>query len=179
MDSRATRRAFLGASALIGTGTLGVNGIGDSPIAMAMQDASTPEMEATAPAWRFVVHRYRDPYQDVIIQPATREPGKRYVGAEVSILNESDAALNFTPSSIRLRDVDGVEYSSGAVIGSDPRILDINMIPGERARGWVWFAVPEATEAVEITYVAPSPRLTVPVSAASESGDGGTPVPPQ
>jgi hypothetical protein len=146
---------------------------------MAVQDADSAEMEAVAPAWRFVVHRYRDPYQDVIIRPETREPGTRYIGAEVGIQNESDASLNFLAGAVRLRDVEGIEYLNGTVIGSDPRINDINLIPGERARGWVWFAVPEATQAADITYLAPPPRLTVPVPDGSDTEAEATPLPPQ
>ncbi|MDQ3541827.1 MAG: DUF4352 domain-containing protein, partial [Chloroflexota bacterium] len=101
-----------------------------------------------------------------------------YVGAEVEISNDSDAPLDFNPDAIRLRDADGVAYTADGVRGSDPRILDINLIPRERTRGWVWFPVPEATRLVDVTYVAPQPRLTIPLSTASSPDPEGTPLPP-
>lgn len=178
MATRSTRRAFLGTSALIGTSTLSLGNKAISSTQLSVQDATAPAMEAVAPAWKFSIHRFRDPYTGVILRPETQEPGMRYVGAEVGINNESEAALNFSPGSIRLRDTDGVEYTAGTVLGSDPRILDINLIPGERARGWVWFSVPEATQLVDLTYVAPAPRLTVPLPTESDAGAEGTPIPP-
>lgn len=80
MATRSTRRAFLGASALIGTGTFSLRDRAISSTRSAVQDASTPAMEAVAPAWTFIVHRFRDPYTGVILRPETREPGMRYVG---------------------------------------------------------------------------------------------------
>lgn len=177
MMPRVTRRSFLGASVLVGTGAHRLEGEAMGFVPMVMQEVSTPVEEANTPSWRFIVYTFEDPYRGTVLQPESPKDGTRYVGAEVSIRNESDAALNFSPSAIRLRDTNGVEYPSGGVIGSDPRILDINLIPGERASGWVWFSVPEDAELVELTYVAPSPRLTVPLSADPELDSEGTPIP--
>lgn len=177
MTPQLTRRALVGASVLAGMGAreLGEKGISAAP--MAIQERSTAVDEASTPPWRFVLHIFEDPYRGTILQPVDPQPGMRYVGAEVGIVNESDAALNFSPSSIRLRDAEGVEYPSVGVVGSDARILDINLIPGERARGWVWFAVPEEAELTELTYVAPSPRLSVPLAPDSdEDTESATPV---
>ena len=177
MATRATRRAFLRISALIGTGTLSVGGRAVPFESLALQEASEPAGVAVGPAWRFIVYQFEDPYSRAILRPEAPEPGMRYVGADVEINNDSDAPLDFAPSGVRLRDADGFEHSSGAVRGSDPRILEINLIPGERARGWVWFSVPEATRLVDLTYEAPSPRLTVPLSMLSSLNPEGTPLP--
>ena len=169
MESRATRRQLLRSSVSVGTGALllGSVAIGASRVTGA-QDPSQIVGDATPPLWRFTVRRLEDPYTGELLRPEEPAAGTRYIAVEVVIANESQAPLNVWPGGIRLRDVDGVEYaySSEAVIGTEPRLHDINMLPGERAAGWVWFAVPETASLVELVYVAPSPRLTVDLGGA-------------
>ncbi len=170
VEMRATRRRFLGSGVSIGTGALlvGSLAIGASRVGGA-QDSSPIVGDALPPGWRFTVRRLEDPYMGELLRPEERAAGTRYVGAEVTVANESQAPLNLSTGSIRLRDVDGVEYSysPGAVAGSEPRIQDINMIPGEQAAGWVWYAVPDTASLVEMVYVAPPPRLTVMLRGAA------------
>lgn len=72
-------------------------------------------------------------------------------------------------------DADGFEYSSGAVAGSEPLLPSLNMLAGDRVRGWVWYAVPEAAQVVELAYVAPPPRLAVSLSDTGEPDEEATP----
>lgn len=118
----------------------------------------------TSPSWVFVVHALQDPYAGEDIRPEEPVPGTRYVGAEVAIRNDSQEPLNVSSSSVRLLDNAGFEYVSGSVVGSEPLLPSVNMSPGDRIRGWVWYAVPEAGQLMEIVHIAPSPRLAVVLS---------------
>lgn len=175
MTTRATRRAFLGASALVATGAAAFSQNTPASARLAIQDAAALVGDATTPVWEFSVYRFADPYEGLILRPETLEPEMRYVGAEVAVHNQSNDALAFTPGAIRLRDTDSIEYLSGTVIGESSRILDINMLPGERARGWVWFAIPEGAEIADLTYVAPAPRLSVDLTGVDNVEAEATP----
>jgi hypothetical protein len=134
--------------------------------AMAMSQTPDDEAKGTtigAPAWSFALHAVQDPYGGQMQVPQAPPAGTRYVAAEVEVINDSDQALNFTPVEIRLRDQAGTDYRGGAAIGAEPMISPRNLNPGERSRGWVWFIVPVATQAVEIVYVAPGPQYRVPL----------------
>jgi hypothetical protein len=177
---RATRRRFLGSGVSVGTGALllGSVAVGAARVTGA-QDQSTIVGEATPPLWRFTVRRLENPYTGELRRPEEPAAGTRYVGAEVAIANESQVALNVVPTGIRLRDADGVEYaySSEAVLGSEPRLREINLLPGERAAGWVWFAVPETASLVELVYVAPTPRLAVVLGGPAATPPAGAATP--
>lgn len=170
MESQVTRRRFLGSGVSVGTGALllGSVALGASRVRGAL-DQPAIVGEATPPLWRFTVRRLVDPYTGELLRPEEPAAGTRYVGADVAIANESRVPLNVATGGIRLRDVEGVEYaySAEAVVGTEPRLRDINMLPGEQAAGWVWFAVPATAFLVELVYVAPSPRLTVVLGGAA------------
>lgn len=118
--------------------------------------------QAEMPRWVFVVLVLQDPYTGVLTRPAEPEPGIRYIGAEVVIENQSDQPLEFAASDVRLRDEQGVEYSSSsAVIGEEPKLTGQNLPDGERTRGWVWFAIPEDAVITELRFIAPPPQLRV------------------
>ncbi len=165
---RSTRRRFVGGAALAGA----LPGLGRAANARATWQEATPTVvgEAEMPEWRFVVIAYQDPYPGTMLQPQQPEAGTRYVGAEVEIRNESQRPLAISPAQIRLRDADAVDYGSGGIVGSDPRLFDVNMLPGERVRGWVWFGVPEAAVATELVFVPSAPQLRVEVGAGAETG---------
>lgn len=164
MTDASTRRTFLG-STLLATASaslLGPSLFAPAPAA-AFQDEPALLGEVATPSWVFVVHRLQDPYAGEVIRPAEPEAGTRYVGAEVEIRNDSAHPLNFAPGGVRLQDSESFEYVFGTVSGSDPLLPTVNMLPGERLRGWVWYVVPEAAQLVELVYVAPAPRLVVPL----------------
>lgn len=175
MKPRATRRSLVGAAVLAG---LSAPLIGRPPI-IATQDQREADDDIVgktiAPSWTFIVHTIQDPYAGELLRPQEPEPDVRYVGVEVEIRNESAAPLNFAPSAIRLVDTDGVEHTSGAVVGSEPRLLNINMLPGERTRGWIWYGVPETGQLAGLVYAAPSPRLYVPLSPETTSTEQTAP----
>jgi hypothetical protein len=161
MRHHSTRRHLIG-STLVASSAALVGATQPASIAAAMRQDATPAVgEAGSPAWVLVVHTFQDPYAGEIIRPEEPQPGIRYIGAEVEIRNESEDPLNFSPGNVRLMDSDGIEYPSGAVAGSDPLIASLNMSPGDRVRGWVWYGVPEASQIVEVVYIAPSPRIVV------------------
>jgi hypothetical protein len=178
MTSPSTRRQFLTRAALAAPviGVLGGISAADATAAGSTNDdglvaraqatptaGQTPVGEATAPGWRFTVLQFADPYAGEISKPANRPAGTRFVGAEVVITNGSDQPLDFSTADVRLRDVDGVEYAAGPVVGEEPRLASQNLPEGERTRGWVWYAVPEASALSELRLVGPSPvfRVTV------------------
>ena len=125
---------------------------------------------ATAPNWSFAALQAQDPYAGSVESGApqvTADAGAtpiaaaRVVGFEVEVDNSSDQPLDFSPSDVRLRLADGVEYRGGVTIGAEPRISSRMLNPGERSRGWVWFAVPGDAELLELVYVAPPPELRI------------------
>ena len=126
-----------------------------------------------APAWAFVVHGVQDPYRGRLERPEEPEPGVRYVGAEVGIVNGGAEPLTYGTGSVRARDDQGVDYAAGAAAGSEPPLRGRTLQRGERARGWVWFAVPAGARLREIVLVPTAPELRV---ALGEPG-GSTPTP--
>jgi len=162
VTDQSTRRTLLGTTLITvaGASVLGTRRSASARSAV-IQDDQPLVGEMASPSWVFVVHALQDPYAGEVIRPEEPEPGTRYVGAEVEIRNDSQDPLNFSSSGVRLLDDAGFEYVSGSVAGSEPLLPSLNMSPGDRVRGWVWYAVPEAGQLVEIVYVAPSPRLAV------------------
>jgi hypothetical protein len=129
--------------------------------------ASTPVTivgEAGMPEWTFTVLAYQDPYAGSVRSPDEQQPGVRYIGAEVVFDNASNQPLNVVSTDIRVRTSDGTEYPAGGMTGAEPKLNSQNVPPGEQARGWVWFVVPEDVEIVEIYFAAPRPRLQVPLA---------------
>ena len=134
------------------------------------QDQQTPVTGAvvarlTPPAWTFTVHDYQDPYAgEVVIEPEEIPPGTRYVAADVEIDNASDQGLGFSASAVRVRDAEGFEYRPVLRLGIEPELGERTLNPGERARGWVWFAVPVDGELTQMVFYGATPefRLRLP-----------------
>ncbi len=161
-----TRRKFLATSVLPVAGlamaqTAGVANFGLSSAAAQQATPTAPIGSADAPAWTFTVTIFKDPYEGTISRPKTPPEGARIVGAEVIIENGSDQPMSYTTRDIHLRSIDGVEYSAGEVDGEEPGLVSQDLPDGERARGWVWFAVPEADELKEIRFLGPQPVFRV------------------
>jgi hypothetical protein len=173
MTLTVTRRGVLvvaaGVGAFSGAQRWVPAGIAGNPDSVAQAQEATPvaaegEMvgEAEMPRWIFRVLVLQDPYTGVLTRPAEPEPGVRYIGAEVRIENQSDQPLAFAASAVRLRDDQGVEYTSDSdVSGEEPKLTGQNLPDGERARGWVWFSVPEDAVITEMRFLAPSSQLRV------------------
>jgi hypothetical protein len=109
----------------------------------------------------FVVHGMQDPYAGAAISEREPAPGTRYAGFDVEVVNGSDQPLTFTDNAVVLRDDEGFSYRSGSVAGSEPALSGRTMPSGERARGWVWFEVPEGATLTEILLVPAAPELRV------------------
>jgi hypothetical protein len=169
MPRMTTRRKFLATGVLPVAGlavaqTAGVAHIGLSSAA-AQEATPTPSIgTASTPNWTFSVTIFEDPYKGAISRPKTPPEGARIVGAEVIIENGSDQPMSYTIRDLHLRSVDGVEYTAGEVDGDEPGLVGQDLPDGERARGWIWFAVPEADVLKEIRFVGPQPvfRIAVP-----------------
>lgn len=147
------RRALLRSAAVIGIGAATMR-------ADAFARQATPEAgdhRIGPPGWFLSLLTLQDPYPGQIQAPAQPPPGTRYVAAELQIDNDSDQPLNFTPTDVRMRDADGVEYRGGTAIGQEPMLNARNLNGGERSRGWVWFTVAVNAQLVELVYVAPPP----------------------
>ena len=111
------------------------------------QSATPGAVSVPAPDWTFVVHGMQDPYAGALTTPPEPAPGMRYVGFDVEVVNESDQPLSFAGTGVYLRDEEGFSYRSGTVGGREPALSGRTMPAGERARGWVWFEVPEGRDA--------------------------------
>jgi hypothetical protein len=146
----------------------------------AFGQSSTPgAVTAPAPDWAFVVHGMQDPYAGVLTNPQEPAPGMRYVAFEVEVVNASDQPLSFANNAVHLWDDEGFSYRSGAVTGSEPALPGRTLPGGERARGWVWFAVPEDVTLTDILLVPSAPELRVGLdeleSIAGATGSATTP----
>jgi hypothetical protein len=146
----------------------------------ALGQSSTPgAVTAPAPDWAFVVHGMQDPYAGVLTNPQEPAPGMRYVAFEVEVVNASDQPLSFASNAVHLWDDEGFSYRSGAVTGSEPALPGRTLPEGERARGWVWFAVPEEVTLTDILLVPSAPELRVGLdevaSIAGAAGSATTP----
>ena len=134
----------------------------------ALGQSATPDaVSVPAPDWTFVVHGRQDPYAGVLTNPREPAPGIRYVGFDVEVVNGSDQPLSFADNSVVLRDDAGFSYRSGTVAGGEPALSGRTMPVGERARGWVWFQVPEGAALTEIVLVPAAPELRVGLDAVA------------
>jgi hypothetical protein len=125
------------------------------------QSATPAAVTAPAPDWTFVVHGTQDPYAGTLTTPPQPVPGMRYVGFDVEVVNDSDQPLSFAGTGVYLRDDQGFSYRSGTVGGREPALSGRTMPAGERARGWVWFEVPDDATLTEILLVPAAPELRV------------------
>jgi hypothetical protein len=125
------------------------------------QSATPGAVTAAAPEWMFVVHGMQDPYAGVLTAGLEPAPGMRTVAFEVEVVNESDQPLSFADDAVVLRDDVGFSYRAGAVAGREPALSGRTLPAGERARGWVWFVVPEEATLTEILLVPAAPELRV------------------
>ncbi|MCD6033358.1 MAG: hypothetical protein K0S78_5544 [Thermomicrobiales bacterium] len=125
------------------------------------QDSTPGTASVAAPDWTFVVHGVQDPYAGALTTPPEPAEGMRYVGFDVEVVNESDQPLSFAGTGVYLRDEEGFSYRSGTVGGREPALSGRTMSAGERARGWVWFEVPEGATLTEILLVPVAPELRV------------------
>jgi len=172
MTNHLSRRTFLSLMiAATGGAVLG------TPLVMAVrQDDPMVIGDVRSPAWTFVVHTLQDPYAGDLVRPEQPAEGMRYVGADVEVRNGVQGPLNFRSGDIRLVDTEGFEYHiDWTVAGSEPPLPDVNMSPGGQVRGWLWYAVPEASRLVELVYNAPSPRLAVTLPEPDDMDGPATP----
>jgi hypothetical protein len=171
-----SRRRLLGSATAAGIGisALGQDATASGDSALPARRTTFQEDSAvvtgTMPNWSVVVHAFQNPYQGRLAVPAQPDPAKRYIGADVEVRNDSDRPLAISPGQFRLRGTDAVDYLAGGVVGEDPRLLDANMLPGEKARGWVYFAVPDAVEIDQLVYAPPAPQILMPVPGTTDEG---------
>jgi hypothetical protein len=175
LTPRTTRRRLLGSVALAGPGFV----FSASQLALAQEATpsaatSTPGDGAAAeaagspifarvfpPDWIFTVHDYQDPLIGEVAYPEERPLDVRYIAADVQIDNASNQALEYSTGDIRLRGRSGMEYRPGGVAGTAPALAGRTLNPGERARGWVWFAVPVDEAFDQLVFVGPEPEFRV------------------
>lgn len=169
-----TRRRLLAAAALAGPGFV----VAASELTRSQQGTpiapSTPGAGAAAeavgasifamvmpPDWVFTVHDFQDPFIGTVDFPEEQDPALRYIAADIQIDNASNQALPFSTGDIRLRDESGIEYRTGGFAGTAPSLDSRTLNPGERARGWIWFAVPADAEIVQLVFIGPEPEFRV------------------
>lgn len=180
--ARPTRRQVLATMAAAGSAALVVGGPGrlaeGRSQGSATPDATPPSDEPIArlapPDWSFIVYTIADPYKLPETSTLVVPPDTHFVGAEVEIDNASDQPLSFALAQVRLRAADGLEFVPGVAAGPETTIKARVLPPGERARGWLWFNVPDDAELTELVYLAPSPEFSLPLS---DVADRATPRP--
>ena len=154
-----------GAFLTVGTGIPTVQG----------QSATPQAVTAPAPDWTLVVHGMQDPYVVTVTNQREPDPGMRFVGFDVEVVNASDQPLIFGGDAVSVRDDAGFTFRSGSVAGSEPPLLGRTLTGGERARGWVWFAKPVSATLREIVLVPSAPELRLGLDAVARIA--GTPGP--
>lgn len=165
MEEQTSRTPLTRREAVASLGALGLIALGSSQVsAQATPEAASEPVEVTMPDWRFSLYTSADPYEGEITRPTAIPEGLRVVGYEVMLTNMSQQFMDFAIRDIRVRDIDGVEYRGGDYQGSEPRMISQNLPNDERARGWVWFGVPEDAEISTILFVAPPPLLRIPLT---------------
>lgn len=168
-----TRRRLLAKSAIA---AIPVGRVMAPIVVLASDSAEHPAAEA--PHWTIELDDFADPYDGALTRPKEPDPASRYLAANVSLFNGSDAPLAFDPADLRVRAFDGTEYPAGGATGADPKLSAQNLPGGDRARGWVWFVVPKDARISEVRYYAPRPVLRIPLmesvatpDAEAEEGD--------
>jgi hypothetical protein len=149
------------------------------------QDATPRAVTAPAPDWSFVVHGMQDPYAGTVTNPSEPASGSRVVAFDVEVVNASDQPLRFADDAVSVRDDAGFTYRGGSIIGGEPALSGRTLPAGERARGWVWFAVPSEGALIEILLMPVAPELrvglaevaSIPSTAGSTSAADLTPSP--
>ena len=79
------------------------------------------------------------------------EPGKKLVAVEVIIGNVSGELLDVNPLYATLVDSEGFIYQP-ELAARDGQIVTANLSPGEKAKGWIAFEMPEGAAAASIKY---------------------------
>ncbi len=130
-------------------------------VAAVGEPTPTPFGTATAPAWLLVAGLLLDPYPGQIVFPAELPPGVRVVATEVEVVNRSDQPLAVAPYAISVRDTAGYGYLGGGLTGTEPALQARTLGKGERARGWVWFAVPVDARLTELVFAPSVPELAI------------------
>jgi hypothetical protein len=109
----------------------------------------------------------QDPYQGQLVRPTEPNPAKRYLAVELELRSTSEPGWFNGLWQFGVRDTNGTEYIGGNdVVGSDPRLFEVELPAGESARGWLYIAVPKQARLTDFFYY---PRLRLPWPG---SGDG-------
>jgi len=77
--------------------------------------------------------------------------GKKLVAAEVIVGNVSGETLSVNPLNATLLDSGGFTYQP-ELAGREGQIVTADLSPGEKARGWIAFEMPEGATAASIKY---------------------------
>ena len=81
----------------------------------------------------------------------TAEAGKRLVAVEVLLSNNSGELLRVNPLYAELLDADGFVYQA-ELGGSAEQIGVVELLPGEKVRGWIAFKAPDAAVLKSLRY---------------------------
>jgi hypothetical protein len=79
------------------------------------------------------------------------EAGKKLVAVEVIVGNVSTGALSVNPLNATLLDSQGFTYQP-ELAGRDGQIATADLTPGEKAKGWIAFEIPEGATAASMKY---------------------------
>ena len=83
---------------------------------------------------------------------ATPTPDKHLIGVHIVVENQSDAPQIITPYGITLVDSDGFVYDAEDTYSSrsQPYLIITDLLPGERADGWVFYSVKDGASPAKL-----------------------------
>jgi hypothetical protein len=127
----------------------------------------TPVATIDALQWKITILSFQDPYIAELRTPASpvpNMPSLRYIGAELLFENTSEEPLGIRTSAFHVHDADGFDYAPAAGVSSpQPKLQSQTVQGGERARGWLFFAVPSGAELTELRMDEPAAEMKVPL----------------
>jgi hypothetical protein len=127
----------------------------------------TPVATIEALQWTLSILSFQDPYTGEIRTPASpvpNMPALRFIAVQLLFENTSEEPLSLRTSAFHLHDVDGFDYSTASGVSSPLQKFQSQTVQGgERARGWLFFAVPTGAELTELRMDEPAAEMKVPL----------------
>jgi hypothetical protein len=180
MDRRFSRRQVMAATVVASPGILLAarrQGLAGPGVVRYQASDGTPTAEASAPVtpvatieslqWKLTILSFQDPYVAELRTPASpvpNMPALRYIGVQLLFENTSEEPLGIRTSAFHLHDADGFDYATASGVSSPQAKLTSQTVQGgERARGWLFFAVPIGAELTELRMDEPAAEMKVPL----------------
>lgn len=120
-----------------------------SPAAVA--PASLPKVGQTAKTQNYTLTLQAVEDPATVSSDIAPQPGMRRVAVEVTITNTSTQPVAYNPLYAKVKLADNTE-ANVSFLGKEPSLKSGNLGPGESARGWLTFEVPQASQLATFSY---------------------------